>query len=86
MSARAAATVGAPGMKARNRGWSGGMAVGATWSRNSASAASVPMPAGPMAGSGPVASPGGRMSRRPARRASAHSVTSRAASASAPPA
>ena len=82
MSASAAATVGAPGMKARNRGWSGGMAVGATRSRNTASAASAPMPVRPSAGRGPSGSARGRMSRRPASRSSAQSATSCAAAAS----
>ena len=82
MSASAATTVGAPGMKARKRGWSGGTAVGKTTSRSSRMAASAPMPWAVSSGSGSSVVVGGRIERRSASRARAHSTVSRAAAAS----
>ncbi len=82
MSAIAAITVGAPGMKARNRGWSGGIAVGKTTPRSSRMAAAAPIPRAVSVGSAVAVVAGGRTSRRFASRVSAHSSISRAAAAS----
>ena len=82
MSAIAAITVGAPGMNARKRGWSGGIAVGKTTSRSSRMAASAPMPRAVSAGSASAPVAGGRIGPPVASRARAHSSISRAAAAS----